>query len=78
MTGTLAIACNAFIIIAFGVAVMNVGFYPAASCYLFVHMAWLGVRPWWLVVLVTAGAVGFIALLFDFALGVPVPRSALF
>lgn len=78
MKGALGIAANAFLIIAFGVAVMNVGFYPAATVYLLAHMGWLGVRPWWLVVAVTVGAVGFIALLFDVALGVPVPGGALF
>lgn len=77
MKDALGVAANAFVITAFGVGVMNIGFYPAAILYLLVHMGWLGVRPWWLVVAVTVGTVGFIALLFDVALGVPVPRGRL-
>lgn len=78
MSGSLGIAINALLIIAFGATVMSVGFYPAAVLYLIVHMAWLGVRPWWLILIVTGGAVASIALLFDATLGVPVPRGALF
>lgn len=72
------VAVNAALIVAFGAAVVGVGFYPAAALYLVLHMGWLGVRPWWLVGGVSAAAVGFIALLFDVALGVPVPRGSLF
>ena len=62
-------------IVAFAVLVPLLGFFTATGTYIFVHMTYLGVRPFSLVLAVTAGGLLFLYTFFGFILGVPVPHG---
>jgi hypothetical protein len=65
-------------IVAFAVLVPILGFFTATGTYVFVHMTYLGVRPFSLVLAVTAGGLIFLYFFFGYILGVPVPHGLLF
>lgn len=69
---------NVVIIIAFAVLVPILGFFAATALYLIVHMTYLGVRPFPLVLAVAAGGVAFLYVLFGFVLGVPIPHGLIY
>ena len=69
---------NITIIVVFAVLVPIIGFFAATALYLIVHMTYLGVRPFLLVLAVTAGGVAFLYVLFGFILGVPIPHGLIY
>lgn len=69
---------NVALIVAFAVSVPFLGFYTATGIYIIVHMTYLGVRPFSLVLAVTAGGLLFLYFFFGFVLGVPVPHGLLY
>jgi hypothetical protein len=69
---------NVAMIVAFAVLVPILGFFTATGTYVFVHMTYLGVRPFSLVLAVTAGGLIFLYFFFGYILGVPVPHGLLF
>lgn len=77
MTGAARAGTNAGLILLFAAGVMQLGFYPAVVFYLIAHMLFLGVRPAWLTLAVAAGAAIVFYGVFDWGLGIPVPRGRL-
>ncbi|MDF1594118.1 MAG: tripartite tricarboxylate transporter TctB family protein [Desulfobacterales bacterium] len=69
---------NVALIAAFAVSVPILGFFTATGIYIIVHMTYLGVRPFSLVLAVTAGGLLFLYFFFGFVLGVPVPHGLLY
>jgi hypothetical protein len=69
---------NVALIVAFAVSVPILGFYTATGAYMLVHMTYLGVRPFSLVLAVTAGGLLFLYFFFGFVLGVPIPHGLLY
>jgi putative tricarboxylic transport membrane protein len=69
---------NVALIVAFAVSVPFLGFYTATGTYTLVHMTYLGVRPFSLVLAVAAGGLIFLYFFFGFMLGVPVPHGLLY
>lgn len=69
---------NIAIIVSFAVLVPILGFFAATALYLIVHMTYLGVRPFPLVLAVSAGGVAFLYVLFGFILGVPIPHGLIY
>lgn len=77
MTAGARLGGSVALLVAFAAGVTTAGFYPALVVYLAAHMAYLGVRPYWLVAAVACGVVAVFYGLFDIALAVPVPRGTL-
>lgn len=69
---------NVVLIVVYAVSVPFVGFFTATGIYIFVHMTYLGVRPFSLVLAVTVGGLIFLYLFFGFILGVPTPQGLLY
>lgn len=69
---------NVAFIVVFAILVPIIGFFVATGLYLIVHMTYLGVRPFSLVLAVTAGGVAFLYVLFGFILGVPIPHGLIY
>jgi putative tricarboxylic transport membrane protein len=69
---------NAGIIIGFAVLVPILGFFVATGLYLIVHMTYLGIRPFSMILAVAIGGVAFLYVLFGFVLGVPIPHGLLY
>jgi len=69
---------NVALIVAFAVSVPLLGFFTATGTYIFVHMTYLGVRPFSLVLAVTAGGLLFLYFFFGYILGVPIPHGLIY
>jgi len=69
---------NVVMIVAFAVSVPILGFFTATGTYAIVHMTYLGVRPFSLVLAVAAGGLVFLYFFFGYILGVPVPHGLLY
>ena len=72
------ILVNIALIVAYAVSVPLLGFFTATGIYIFIHMAYLGVRPLSLVLAVTAGGLIFLYFFFGYILGVPIPQGLLY
>ncbi|MBL6929156.1 MAG: tripartite tricarboxylate transporter TctB family protein [Rhodospirillales bacterium] len=72
------IAINVGLILGFVILVPILGFFTAAGIYLVIHMSYLGIRPYWLVALVTGGVLIAFYMMFEFFLGVLVPHGLIF
>lgn len=71
-------AVNIGLLIIYVVLVPVIGFFTATGVYLIVHMNYLGVRPFSLVLAVTAGGLLFLYVLFGYMLGVYIPHGLLY
>lgn len=71
-------AVNVALIVAFAVSVPLLGFFTATGAYIFLHMTYLGVRPFSLALAVTAGGLIFLYFFFGYILGVPIPHGLLY
>ncbi|MBL6945746.1 MAG: tripartite tricarboxylate transporter TctB family protein [Rhodospirillales bacterium] len=72
------IAINVGLILGFVIVVPILGFFSAAGIYLMVHMIYLGIRPYWMVAVVTLGVLIAFYMMFEFFLGVLVPHGLIF
>jgi putative tricarboxylic transport membrane protein len=72
------IAINIGAILGFVILVPVLGFFTAAGIFLVGHMIYLGVRPFWLVGVVTMGVLIAFYMMFEYFLGVFVPHGLIF
>lgn len=78
MTGNPRVLISLLMLTGYVAIVPLAGFFVGTGLYLAAHMAFLGIRPLWLVAAVVAGALVFLYLIFIQFLGVPVPHGALY
>jgi hypothetical protein len=78
MTGNPRVLISLFLLTAYVFVVPVAGFFVTTGAYLAAHIAFLGIRPAWLVLAVVAGALIFLYLVFIQFLGVPIPHGALY
>lgn len=71
-------AINIGLLIAYVALVPVLGFFTATGIYLITHMTYLGIRPFPLVLAVTAGGLVFLYALFGYMLGVYIPHGILY
>lgn len=77
MSQPLKVAVSIALLIAFAAAVPQLGFFSATFVYLIAHMTFLGIRPWWKPLAVTAGVLGVLYVLFEYLLRVDLPGGVL-
>lgn len=77
MRPPLKAAASVALIVAYAAAVPRLGFFSATFVYLIAHMTFLGIRPWWKPLAVTAGVLGVLYVLFEFLLRVDLPGGVL-
>ncbi len=78
MSRGLRIAINIGLIVALVILVPILGFFTATGLFLIVSMFYLGIRPVWLILAVTAGTLAAFYGVFEAFLGVLVPHGFLF
>lgn len=77
MSQPLKVAVSIALLVAFAAAVPWLGFFSATFVYLIAHMTFLGIRPWWKPLAVTAGVLGVLYVLFEYLLRVDLPGGVL-
>ena len=78
MTQAARVLVSVALIVGYVIAVPRLGFFASTLVYLIVHMTFLGIRPLWKPVAVTAGVLGVLFVLFEFLLRVDLPGGVLF
>lgn len=78
MTVNPRILISLFLLTAYVVAVPVIGFFVTTGVYLVAHMTFLGIRPFWLTLVVGVGAMAFLYMVFIGFLGIPIPQGILY
>ncbi len=77
MSTPVRVVISVALIVAYVAAVPRLGFFSATFVYLIAHMAYLGIRPLWKPLAVTAGVLAVLYVLFEFLLRVDLPGGVL-
>ena len=72
------ILINVAMLLAYVTLVPVIGFFTATGVYLFSHMTYLGIRPYYLTGAVVIGGLLFLYTLFGFLLDVPIPHGVFY